>query len=379
MWITNLVVGMHRSGTSATAAALAHLSLNVGSASRLMGASLANPFGFFETLDISQFNDAVLHKQGRTWDSVSLSTLDPFDESDISTARGLVFGDDELITCVKDPRISVLLPLWRSALLDRITSVVVIRDPREVVWSLVLRDGLTPVLAAALWIVYNAHIAHESSGLPHAIVDYDDLVTRSHDTISSLATFLTENGAIEGCDAEHMSLATKSIKPLARRATFPDRLSDHPLVSEAVKIFDSVKNTGSLSLIPDRLAEKNARLEHLCNEVIQMHRASANVLARVTARRSQTVPPERQLIGSTKETTEIRATLEHGVSVVRDDQQLSRDPLAVDIDELRSDLHISKKRVADLEASRSFRIGRVITWPVRLVKRLFFNDHNEAI
>jgi hypothetical protein len=369
MWITNLVVGMHRSGTSATAAALAHLGLNVGTTPRLMGASLANPFGFFETLDISQFNDAVLHKRGISWDTVSLSTLGPFDESDISMARGLVFDDDEVITCVKDPRISVLLPLWRSALLDRITSVVVIRDPREVVWSLVLRDGLTPVLAAALWIVYNAHIADEASGLPHTIVDYDELVTRPQDTISSLASFLTENGAIEGCDAEHVSLAEKSINPLARRATFPDWLSDHPLVSEAVKVFDDIKNTGSLSLIPDRLAEKNARLEHLCTEVIQMHRASVDVMARVTTGRSQAVPPDRQPIGTPKETGEIRAVSDHGVSVVRDGQQLSRDPLAVDFDELRSDLHISQKRVADLEASRSFRIGRRITWPVRRLKR----------
>ena len=63
---TVLISGMHRSGTSATAAALMHLGVSLGSQDRMMKPALDKIRGYFESLDIAQFNEAVLHQPGVT-------------------------------------------------------------------------------------------------------------------------------------------------------------------------------------------------------------------------------------------------------------------------------------------------------------------------
>jgi hypothetical protein len=276
-----LVLGMHRSGTSAVTGALSHLGLKLGSNQRLMPPSLENPLGYFELQDISHFNELLLNQRGLTWDSVSLAPLPAFDTSDISLARALVFGAEEAITCVKDPRISVLLPIWRSALLDRITNLIVLRDPREVVWSLVVRNGFTPVHASALWITYNALIAESASGLPNHLVFFDDVTERPGETMREITEFLISGGCIQGASDEQISLATKSIDPLLRQVTYPQWLSDHPLVAEAMAIYKSIKDSRSLDVISTHIESNNRRIERLCNEVIDMHRRSGSVMAEV--------------------------------------------------------------------------------------------------
>jgi hypothetical protein len=371
MWLTTLVLGMHRSGTSATAGALSHLGLNVGSEERLFPPSIDNPFGFFEASDITLFNDSVLAHHHLSWTSASFESLSPFDVRDVQTARHLVFEVNGVITCVKDPRLALLIPLWRSALLDRIACVVVLRDPREVVWSLVVRNGLTPVHAAALWFVYNAHIAEESAGLPKFIVHYETLVSNPESVMGALASFLAENGALEGVNEEQISLAAKSINPKVRRATFPAWLEDHLLVSEAISVYESVKKAASLEVFNSQLDERNQRLRRLCSEVIRVHRE--NSLAPSQSPRDHRnelvtpspVPPldsELVVISHSEQLSESRSQGDVGTPEVRD--------LVVQIESLRTELRWKEHHIMNLEQSRSLRIGRVITKPVRFFKKL---------
>jgi hypothetical protein len=51
------------------------------------------------------------------------------------------------------PRVSLLLPFWRTVLtID--TTIVVVRDPREVAASLATRNDIDPAQAALLWMRY---------------------------------------------------------------------------------------------------------------------------------------------------------------------------------------------------------------------------------
>jgi hypothetical protein len=54
------VVGMHRSGTSAVAAALEALGLDVGAAEHQMAADAANPAGYYEPKETGDLNGEIL-------------------------------------------------------------------------------------------------------------------------------------------------------------------------------------------------------------------------------------------------------------------------------------------------------------------------------
>ena len=58
------VVGMHRSGTSAIAAALEALGLDVGDPDRLMDADAGNPAGYYEQKEIGDLNDELRRRAG---------------------------------------------------------------------------------------------------------------------------------------------------------------------------------------------------------------------------------------------------------------------------------------------------------------------------
>src|SRR5277367_6186978 len=64
-----LVLGMHRSGTSALAGALEAMGFEAGPSDDLMEGDEGNPQGYFELRSIAALNDEVLaHYRGR-WDS----------------------------------------------------------------------------------------------------------------------------------------------------------------------------------------------------------------------------------------------------------------------------------------------------------------------
>src|SRR5688500_10568687 len=59
-----VILGMHRSGTSALAGILGKCGAWVGSDSDLTDANLENPMGFFERRDIRAISDGLLHAAG---------------------------------------------------------------------------------------------------------------------------------------------------------------------------------------------------------------------------------------------------------------------------------------------------------------------------
>lgn len=62
-----IITGMHRSGTSLTAAILNDLGVYLGSNQELMSAAADNPDGFYERWDVVRLNDALLKRAGANW------------------------------------------------------------------------------------------------------------------------------------------------------------------------------------------------------------------------------------------------------------------------------------------------------------------------
>ena len=146
-----LVVGMHRSGTSALTGLLGAMGCSLPQ--DIMAASDMNERGFFESNKISYFNDDLLKSAGMTW-----YDLHRFPESWYlsnkaaelrAQAAGILeaeYGKARLIV-IKDPRICRLIPFWRQVLEDAGYAPLIVlthRSPLEVSGSLSKWAGYEP-------------------------------------------------------------------------------------------------------------------------------------------------------------------------------------------------------------------------------------------
>jgi hypothetical protein len=176
-----LVLGMHRSGTSALANVLALAGADLPR--EVMPADDHNARGYFEPWRIAVFNDRRLAAAGTAWDDpFAALTAPPADEATWrEEARGLFraqFGRRRR-PLLKDPRVTVLWDLWRPVLEAEglaLRVLVPVRSPLAVAGSLAARDGFPLRKSVMVWCAYMLAAEAGSRDLPRAFVDYDALL-----------------------------------------------------------------------------------------------------------------------------------------------------------------------------------------------------------
>src|SRR3954465_4346966 len=90
-----VVLGMHRSGTSAITAAVAALGVPLGVPNDRMAPREENAEGFHESVRITTFNELVLRRMGGRWDApprLPAGWHDTADMSDIRAEARAVFA-----------------------------------------------------------------------------------------------------------------------------------------------------------------------------------------------------------------------------------------------------------------------------------------------
>ena len=136
-----LVLGMHRSGTSAVTRLLGMTGLDMGEADAMLPAHASdNPAGYWERADINAINDALLEARGFAWNRIAgLDAADaaaPNPEADEHIAELVAhFTSRCRAWVIKDPRLCLTLEHWLPRLRDPVC-VVVVRDPREIATSM---------------------------------------------------------------------------------------------------------------------------------------------------------------------------------------------------------------------------------------------------
>jgi hypothetical protein len=194
-----IVLGMHRSGTSALTSLLDRLGFYAGPDESLMGADAHNAMGYWELGEVQAFNEELLAAFGGSWTNVL--EIDPrrlsksVHASFLLRARSLVghlnsYGP----WVIKDPRLCLLLPFWRD-LLDRPLCILTHRNPLAVARSLARRDGLPIHVGIALWEHYTRAALAASEGLPRVLVAYRDLIDDPADTATRLVRTLRTHRA----------------------------------------------------------------------------------------------------------------------------------------------------------------------------------------
>lgn len=188
-----LVLGMHRSGTSALTRMISLLGASLPG--DLMPEAGDNPRGYWESRAIARFNNTLLQAAGSRWNDDSAIAASWFSapqrQADVGTALALLeqeFGDAPVVV-FKDPRLCRLLPFWQSVFERagrQCHAVLMLRDPLEVVRSLQARlhDPATrPAAVAAtsrgllLWLRHVLDAERHSRSMPRAVVDYAELLS----------------------------------------------------------------------------------------------------------------------------------------------------------------------------------------------------------
>jgi len=178
-----LVLGMHRSGTSALTRLLNLHGAVLGD--DLLPAGFDNPSGFWELREAVAIHERLLAGLGMAWDDPR--PLPPDWESSDAARRASdeigalidrTFAGEALWT-VKDPRLCRFAPLWSRAMRARGIephAILVARHPAEVAHSLQTRDALPAAVGNLLWARYFVEAVTGSDDMPRTLLRYSDLL-----------------------------------------------------------------------------------------------------------------------------------------------------------------------------------------------------------
>lgn len=193
-----LILGMHRSGTSALARVLNLMGLYFGGENVSTGRSSENVKGFWERRDVRDLNDAILAGAGCDWDAVSGLDLEALPGESragyISAAADIVLNlDAHRPWFIKEPRLCVLLPIWHQVL-ETPFAIHIHRNPLAVARSLHRRNGIPIPAGLALWEYYNLRALEATDGIPRHFLGYEDLLRKPDSVLQSLHDFLVRDG-----------------------------------------------------------------------------------------------------------------------------------------------------------------------------------------
>ena len=191
-----IVLGMHRSGTSAITGALRLCGAWVGEEEELTAANSENPRGFWERRDIRNICDRLLHASGADW--WKIRSFDPNAiPDDVLTEERTKFAtiisrlDAHGTWALKEPRLCFLLPVLHDLITNPVC-IHIFRNPLEVARSLQTRNGFGIAAGLALWEAYNRRALATSENLPRVLVSYEALMLRPKETIDKLLDCLAE-------------------------------------------------------------------------------------------------------------------------------------------------------------------------------------------
>lgn len=226
-----LVLGMHRSGTSALAGCLSRLQVPLGEP--LLPANFANERGYFEHADVVAIHDELLRSLGSSALTPAPLPVGWMETPAARAAKGRLrdvvrqnFAGAPL-WALKDPRLCILLPLWLPLLEEMGIEprfILVFRSPWEITRSLRHRDDLAAWESLDLWFRHTTASEASTRGRRRAFVTYDDILSAPEATLACLAEAIgvTWPMSVEDSRASIRGFLEPSLRHFGRAATLED-------------------------------------------------------------------------------------------------------------------------------------------------------------
>ncbi|MEL7047145.1 MAG: hypothetical protein AAGL66_19350, partial [Pseudomonadota bacterium] len=200
-----VVLGMHRSGTSAITRGLIPLGVALGN--DLIPAAFDNVKGFWEDRQLTEINQQLQSLMGYEWYGAELSTPIDFDAPDV--ARLYDKALDVLQTklgrdvrfAFKDPRTSLVLEFWQS-IFERLkldpAYVIALRNPLDVSRSLKKRNALELGKSLYLWQNSFLRALELTKGARRIVVSYEEVLINPGEELQRISERLGLSKAIDG-------------------------------------------------------------------------------------------------------------------------------------------------------------------------------------
>jgi hypothetical protein len=228
-----LVLGMHRSGTSAFTRVLNLLGLDLPTG--LIPGTVENRQGYWESIELMELHDQALASCDSWWGDWRRIPQEWF-----ASAECRMFGDRLMsivrrdfanadIFIVKDPRICRLAPLWLQTLAQlhiEPLAIITVRHPAEVAASLAVRNGFDPLMSNLLWLRHVLDAERYTRGITRSIVTFDALMSNWRSTVNKIREDLqiewpvpptSATAAIEEflspSDRHHSALSNSALPP----------------------------------------------------------------------------------------------------------------------------------------------------------------------
>lgn len=272
-----LVLGMHRSGTSALSGLIA--AHGAAPPKHLLPGSLHNPKGHWESTPLTLADDDLLTAAASSWhDWLPLDRQwlqSPAAERFRHTINAVIlseFGDAPLFF-IKDPRICRFVPFMASILADLSVEPVAflpVRNPLEVAYSLQHRDQIALPTTLMLWLRHVLEAEYHSRNMPRCILRHEDLLSDWRHHMDRAAR---ETGIVWPVTSDQAGTAIAEFlnEDLHHQRASVADLQSHPdatpLVRSAFAILGSMASEGDSQELRDQLDQVRATFDESCNVV----------------------------------------------------------------------------------------------------------------
>jgi hypothetical protein len=276
-----LVLGMHRSGTSALTGVLSKLGFDLPAT--LLPANANNTQGYFESGEIYRLNNAILELGGSAWYDPRLISpawqagpwLNTFRENALSLLRSEL-GESSCFV-LKEPRMCRLMGFWLPVLEEfgaEVCAAHIIRNPWEVANSLQKRNKMPLLLGVLCWMGHVLAAEASTRQLRRSFVSYAGVLGHWEATCSKVfeqigfglgrisAQKRAEIGAFVDPGSRHSSVSLSELEGAEWAPSF---------VKAAAGIFERWAETGED-------AQDHARLDALSAEFETFLSASGEVI-----------------------------------------------------------------------------------------------------
>ena len=196
-----LVLGMHRSGTSALTWLLGRLGAVLPTDA--IAASGDNARGYWESQALVKADDQLLRVLRSSWFDPRPLDFSRLSADGLRSRKNRIreaiesgWGDARLLA-IKDPRQWRCVPVIADVLGEmgiEARALLMLRSPAEIARSIASRDGTTAAYAHLLWLRHMIDAERATRGMMRAVVDYDGMLDDWRATVARIAPLAGREG-----------------------------------------------------------------------------------------------------------------------------------------------------------------------------------------
>ena len=193
-----VVLGMHRSGTSAITKSLELMGVGLGV--NLHPAGFDNPTGFWEDRECIDINDELLNYFSSAYDRLNLAWNEVKVDAKISELRlkavqliSRKLLESQGIWGFKDPRTCRLLNFWNDVFFAvgcEVSFVIAVRNPASVAASLKKRNSIPEEKSYFLWLQHVLPPLISLKDYRKVVVDYDEFLDNPYSQVVRISSSL---------------------------------------------------------------------------------------------------------------------------------------------------------------------------------------------